>query len=467
MELLNDSDDEEWEQLTGAASLAMSNCSAMMRQYMAGGALEEEEKEDHRALPRSVRKDYMHAQAKACINRDYLGPDALFGADFPLQFAISRPRFQKLMEDIAATGNPFYLSTTSASGKVGASFEARLLLPLKTLSYGVATHCFIDYFQFSKQFALDACRQFDRAVASVYTKDFLRVPTVQDLKDLYTLHKHVHQVDGMIGSLDCSHTFWKNCPTGWQGSYQGKEGKPSIVLEAMCDYHLFFWHVSYGYAGTLNDKTILRMSPLLESMIDGTFEELETEAELVPFRIEGTEEPFKSCFILVDGIYPKYSRFVKGIKEPLSEEESKYTAWQEACRKDIERAFGVLKGKFQFMDRPIHLHRLEDIAMRVSCCLILHNILVSDRVMGSVHERYSPAHSLEELDIEVGQPADLQAVQAGNAGNGTVVGGGIGLTNAPPSVQRLFAKRDRFRALADRGEHARLHQALLNLFGNN
>ena len=161
----------------------------------------------------------------------------------------------------------------------------------------------------------------------------------------------------------------------------------------------------------------------------------------------------------MDGIYPKYSRFVKGIKEPLSEEESKYTAWQEACRKDIERAFGVLKGKFQFMDRPIHLHRLEDIAFRVSCCLILHNVLVSDR--------YSPAHSLEELDIEVGQPTDLQAVQAGNSGNGTVVGGGIGLTNAPPSVQRLFAKRDRFRALADRQEHARLHQALLNLFGNN
>ena len=116
----------------------------MMSQYLSGGALEEEEKEDHRALPRSGRKYYRHAQAKACINRDYLGPDALFGADFPLQFAISRPRFQKLMEDIAATGNP-------------------------------------------------------------------------------------------------------------------------------------------GYAGTLNDKTILRMSPLLESMIDGTFEELETEAELVPF----------------------------------------------------------------------------------------------------------------------------------------------------------------------------------------
>ena len=35
----------------------------------------------------------------------------------------------------------------------GPSTEARLLLPLKVLSYGVPPHAFIDYFQMSDQFA--------------------------------------------------------------------------------------------------------------------------------------------------------------------------------------------------------------------------------------------------------------------------------------------------------------------------
>jgi hypothetical protein len=118
----------------------------------------------------------------------------------------------------------------------------------------------------------------------------------------------------------------------------------------------------------------------------------------VPYKIVGTEKPFQKSFILVDGIYPRYSRFVKGIKEPTSRAESKFTEWQESARKDIERAFGVLKLKLQFMDRPMHLYKLEDIQARVTTCIILHNVCVSDRVMGSVDLRYSPGNTLDAVE---------------------------------------------------------------------
>ena len=143
-----------------------------------------------------------------------------------------------------------------------------------------------------------------------------RRPTAHDIKNITTLHKAVHGVNGMFGSLDCMHTYWKNCPVAWQGSFQGKEGKPSIVLEAISDYHLWFWHSAYGYAGTLNDKTILNLSPFLATLVDGSFAKLEHKAGTVPFDID--QEQFDKLFILVDGIYPSYSRFVKGMKEPLT-----------------------------------------------------------------------------------------------------------------------------------------------------
>jgi hypothetical protein len=80
-------------------------------------------------------------------------------------------------------------------------------------------------------------------------------------------------------------------------------------------------------------------------------------------------------------------------------------------RKDIERSFGVLKGTWQFIERPIHIMSLDDIQAEVFCCLILHNILVSDRVMGDCKTRYKPDHVLEEEEMTVEQPPDLSTVQ--------------------------------------------------------
>ena len=83
------------------------------------------------------------------------------------------------------------------------------------------------------------------------------------------------------------HNGWKNCPKAWQASYKsGKEsGGPTVVLEAVADYHLWFWHASFGYAGSLNDLNILNLSPLLESLVDGTFVDVEKSANAVPFEV--------------------------------------------------------------------------------------------------------------------------------------------------------------------------------------
>ena len=43
--------------------------------------------------------------------------------------------------------NRFYLSQYDGTGaKAGASLEAKILLPLKTMAYGTASHAFCDYF---------------------------------------------------------------------------------------------------------------------------------------------------------------------------------------------------------------------------------------------------------------------------------------------------------------------------------
>ncbi|CAN1249305.1 hypothetical protein LINPERPRIM_LOCUS7101 [Linum perenne] len=39
----------------------------------------------------------------------------------------------------------------------------------------------------------------------------------------------------MIGSIDCMHWEWKNCPA-WDGQCTGYKKKPTIVLEAVASY---------------------------------------------------------------------------------------------------------------------------------------------------------------------------------------------------------------------------------------
>jgi Plant transposon protein len=71
-----------------------------------------------------------------------------------------------------------------------------------------------------------------------YDRDRARVAVENDYFGPIPLHLQQHGVDGMLGSLDCMHVGWKNCPVAWQGAFQGKEKAPTIVLEAVADYNL-------------------------------------------------------------------------------------------------------------------------------------------------------------------------------------------------------------------------------------
>ncbi len=197
-----------------------------------------------------------------------------------------------------------------------------------------------DYFQVGESTAMKCVKLFTKEITtSPFRQEYFRSTTQGDAKRVEALHAAVHGVRGMIGSLDCSHIVWGNCPVAHHGQYQGKEGKPTIVVEAMVDYSLYAWHAVFGYCGTLNDITIWDNSLLLQAMCDGSFEDID-----FPFNIGG--EVFQQLLMLVDGIYPPLSRFVKPIavreridsNEELMENDAFYD-----CIVDMEPAETVLR----------------------------------------------------------------------------------------------------------------------------
>ena len=345
-------------------------------------------KVDHRTLPRPNRRVFDHARAFACIQQDYTGPDATFnGANFKETFRISRPRFEALVQSLCNTSTFWHNSRRNCFGTEGASTLAKVLLPLKCLAFGVPVNAFLDYFQLSKTLAKKCYENFVLHIPLIWSAQYLALPTKKQIKEIVTLHESVHGVPGMLGSLDCMHTYWDKCPKAYHGVFKGKEKRPSIVLEGACDYNMYFWHSAYGFPGTMNDINIINASSLLKAFIDGTM--VEDESESIPFSIMG--EQFKHLFLLTDGIYPTWVRFVKAISEAGADPSStSYKIWQEKSRKDIERAFGVLQIKFPIVARPFKFHKTEIIANTVTTCLILHNMCVQERVNETNEGDYSP-----------------------------------------------------------------------------
>ena len=65
----------------------------------------------------------------------------------------------------------------------------------------------------------------------------------------------------------------------------------------------------------------------------------------------------------------------KGYKDELSREEYHWNFVQSSTRMCIERAFGMLKGRWRILLKRIDAH-LKNVPKLVSTCLVLHNICI-------------------------------------------------------------------------------------------
>jgi len=346
---------------------------------------------------------YDYERARACIQQDYLGEHPTFGPDdFKRMFRVSRATYDSIRSYLSGVQS-FFRDGKQVTNRMKISADGKVMMALKYLAYGCSVNAFRDYFQIGESTAMKCVKLFIKEMSkSPFRHRYLGSMTPADAKKMEALHRQVHGIAGMIGSLDCSHFVWKNCPTAHQGQFQGKEGRPTVVVEAMADYNLYCWHAIFGYAGTLNDITIWDNSFLLKAICDGSFEQMD-----FPFIIGG--EHFDKLWMLVDGIYPPLSRFVKPLSVPIGDTEALFSLWQESKRKDIERFFAVFKGKFGFFTSAIPFAFIEDIIEAFYACLILHNMAVIERVASgdgttetaAMYDVVGPAAADEAVQPEV------------------------------------------------------------------
>uniref|UniRef100_A0A0D3DT45 DDE Tnp4 domain-containing protein n=1 Tax=Brassica oleracea var. oleracea TaxID=109376 RepID=A0A0D3DT45_BRAOL len=202
---------------------------------------------------------------------------------------------------------------------------------------------------------------FVEAIINLFGDEYLRRPTTADLQRLLHIGE-LRGFPGMIGSIDCMHWEWKNCLTTWKGQYSRGLGKPTIVLEAVASYYLWIRYAFFGPPDTLNDINVVDRSHVFDDIING-------RAPQVNFSVNGKD--YHLAYYLTDGVYPIYSNSTRA-------ESSLFAQRQEAVRKDVERAFGVLQARFSIVKNPTLSWDKVKIEKIMRACIILNNMIVED-----------------------------------------------------------------------------------------
>nr|GEV39941.1 hypothetical protein [Tanacetum cinerariifolium] len=189
---------------------------------------------------------------------------------------------------------------------------------IRQLAYDVNASFLDEYMQISERSSRKALDSFCQAVMEIYGPEYLKKPT--------------DVLIARIRSFGCPYTFkaqYVRCDHG---------SNPFILLEAVASQDFWIWHAFFGFVGSNNDINVLYQSPL--------FNDHKTRrVPKIPFVAKGITYP--SGYYLVDGIYPKLATLVKMIPEPADDDHKRilFKKKQESTRKDVERAFGVLKKK--------------------------------------------------------------------------------------------------------------------------
>ena len=277
---------------------------------------------------RCTKFDY--ERARLCVQNDHLGPNALLDRSFERIFRVSRTIFDRIL-NLAGAADPFFTYKLNPVTKRCIYPEVKVLMALKCVAFGVAPIAFCDHFQMGDSAGRACLKNLCHVIAKgqPLRQKYLRKMTKSDARKVGELHQREFGIPGIMGCLDCMHVYWKNCPAAWQGQCKGAKEQPSLVLEAISDYNLWFWHVFFGPPGALNDINVWDRSTMLRSFLDGTFDECDYEHTIAG-------KVFKMVTFLVDGIYPELARFVKTVSVPLNRVQKKHAAWQEGARKSIE-----------------------------------------------------------------------------------------------------------------------------------
>ncbi|KAL9676890.1 hypothetical protein QQ045_005111 [Rhodiola kirilowii] len=167
--------------------------------------------------------------------------------DFRRRYRMSSNLFARIKMKLC-NHDEYWNQRSDAVGMLGFLPEQKMTAAIRMLAYGSCADQCAEITRMGESTTLECMKKFCAQIVHHYKDQYLRSPNVTDLNRLLTRAEQ-HGFPGMLGSIDCMHWEWKNCPTAWQGSYSGRGRRPTIILEAVASYDTWIWHSFIGVPG--------------------------------------------------------------------------------------------------------------------------------------------------------------------------------------------------------------------------
>ncbi|XP_021980806.1 uncharacterized protein LOC110876957 [Helianthus annuus] len=231
---------------------------------------EEEDDSSESVITRQIRVNRDREAHEKLVN-DYFSDVPLYNADiFRRRFRMSRQLFTRIADDLAEV-DPFFTQRPDARNYEGFTMLQKCTAAIRQLAYGTVADALDEYSQMSARTTRECLYRFCHNVVKLYSKKYLRKPNAYDVQQLYQAHEAWHGFPGMLGSIDCMHWAWHNCPTAWRGQYT---------------------------RGSLNDLNVLYQSAIFSDVVNGTGPDTR-------FTVSGVE--YRRGYYLADRIYPSWA----------------------------------------------------------------------------------------------------------------------------------------------------------------
>ncbi|XP_071727707.1 uncharacterized protein [Rutidosis leptorrhynchoides] len=208
-------------------------------------------------IPRAPTRHFprdREVKARQLFN-DYFSDTPTFSLDrFQRRFHMSKSFFIRICRGIInfiqepiPDYSTYCKQRRDATGLYGFNVFQKCMSAIKQLAYGVAPDTFDEYLHMGESTSYLYLKNFCKSVLHLYSAEYMRRPNAHDVQRLISKHDEIHGFLGMLGSIDCMHWGWKNCPVDWKGQFtRGDHDYPTIMLEAVASYDTWIWHSFFG-----------------------------------------------------------------------------------------------------------------------------------------------------------------------------------------------------------------------------
>ena len=220
------------------------------------------------------------------------------------------------------------------------------------------------HFDVGKSTCVTITKEFCQAL-NLLSRQFIKFPTsCRETLRAIAQFQDVCQIPQAVGAIDGTHIeiIAPENPV----DYFDREHRYSVTMQAVVGGNLLFLDTAIGYPGSMHDARVLRSTELFRKAESG---------EILNEPVVAVNGAQRRPLLLGDGAYPRLPWLTKPFPNNvnLNDVQRSFNRRLSSARVVVERAFGVLKGRWRILLKRLD-NRFANVSEIILSCCILHNI---------------------------------------------------------------------------------------------